>query len=302
MLDFRVNTFLCVCRTMNFTKAAAALHLTQPCVSQHIRCLEEYYGVKLFRYDNKTLRLTDAGRKVYNAILAFRHDEIHLKHAVQSAGRSVRRLRLGATLSVGEYFLPQRLACFLRHSAPVQVDFVVSDTQDLLARLDEGTIDMAMVEGFFSKESYDHILIKKEELLPVCGREYPIGKIRSLSDIFAHPLIVREIGSGTREVLERYLTENGYSIDRFPCVSTINSPAVILKFLEENLGISFLYRSVVTEGIQQGRLVTFAIPDYRVVHEFNCIWRKGSIFADSYRTLFKEIMAGGAVKPPDNAF
>ena len=62
MLDFRVDTFLTVCRTMNFTRAAEQLHITQPAVSQHIRALEEQYDTKLFRYQGKQLQLTESGR------------------------------------------------------------------------------------------------------------------------------------------------------------------------------------------------------------------------------------------------
>ena len=62
MLDFRVDTFLAVCRCMSFTRAAAALHITQPAVSQHIRALEAQYGVRFFSFEGKKLTLTDAGR------------------------------------------------------------------------------------------------------------------------------------------------------------------------------------------------------------------------------------------------
>lgn len=61
MLDFRIHTFLCVCRHMNYTRAAAELHITQPAVSQHIRYLEREYGTKLFSYKGKHLQLTQAG-------------------------------------------------------------------------------------------------------------------------------------------------------------------------------------------------------------------------------------------------
>ena len=65
MLDFRIKTFLCVCQTMNYTQAAKNLNITQPAVSQHIRYLEDYYQIKAFRYANKKLELTPAGRILY---------------------------------------------------------------------------------------------------------------------------------------------------------------------------------------------------------------------------------------------
>ena len=67
MLDFRMETFLAVCRYMNFTRAAEKLNITQPAVSQHIRFLEKHYNTKLFRYEGKKLELTEAGEILKNA-------------------------------------------------------------------------------------------------------------------------------------------------------------------------------------------------------------------------------------------
>lgn len=70
MLDFRIETFLCVCKYLNYTKAAEELNITQPGVSQHIKYLENFYGDKLFTYSNKILTLTEAGEKLKNAMLS----------------------------------------------------------------------------------------------------------------------------------------------------------------------------------------------------------------------------------------
>lgn len=79
MLDFRIDTFLAVCRSMNFTRAAEELHITQPAVSQHIRYLEKSYGVKLFDYQGKRLSLTTAGEALFSAAVTMKHDDLFLK-------------------------------------------------------------------------------------------------------------------------------------------------------------------------------------------------------------------------------
>lgn len=92
MLDFRIHTFLCVCRHMNYTRAAAELHITQPAVSQHIRYLEREYGAKLFSYKGKHLQLTQAGHILWNAATAISHDDTLLKehlHDLQQHNRSL---------------------------------------------------------------------------------------------------------------------------------------------------------------------------------------------------------------------
>ena len=96
MLDFRVDTFLAVCRCMSFTRAAAALHITQPAVSQHIRALEAQYGVRFFSFEGKKLTLTDAGRLFLRTATTMRHDAQHLRDALGSLSGGGRRLVFGA--------------------------------------------------------------------------------------------------------------------------------------------------------------------------------------------------------------
>ena len=79
MLDFRINTFLCVCQTMNYTKAAAQLNITQPAVSSHIHYLEDYYGTSLFLYRNKKLYLTRQGEILKERLQTMQNDEVQLK-------------------------------------------------------------------------------------------------------------------------------------------------------------------------------------------------------------------------------
>lgn len=292
MLDFRIKTFIAVCKYMNYTKASEKLNLTQPCVSQHIHYLEDYYGVKLFTYDNKRLQLTKAGKQIYNAMLSFHHDELRLKENAQLAEQAPKRLRFGATLSIGGYYLPQKLIHFLEGNPNLQIDLTVMDTKDLLARLNSGEIDFALVEGYFPKTEYEHMLIKREDLVAVRGANYPMKAIHTIEELFSYHLFVREQGSGTREVLARYLRENGYSLEHFTQVSTINDLHLIVQIVEHNLGISFLYRSVVQDEIEKGLLVPIEIPFYHVFHEFNFIWGKGSIFSASFRKLCHKLLDG----------
>lgn len=115
MLDFRVETFLTVCRTMNYTRAAEELNITQPAVSQHIAHLERDYGVPLFAYRNKKLQLTDAGALLRDALSTMAHDERLLRDRMRSSATGARvELSLGMTLTAGEYLVAAPLADYLR--------------------------------------------------------------------------------------------------------------------------------------------------------------------------------------------
>ena len=115
VLDFRIETFLCVCRHMNFTYAAEELHITQPAVSQHIRFLEDYYSAKLFERDGKKIKLTPSGEVLLNAMTVIRNDEAAIKENIISSAQSKKVLRLGVTLTIGEYVIAKPIAEYIKN-------------------------------------------------------------------------------------------------------------------------------------------------------------------------------------------
>ena len=108
MLDFRVETFLTAAETLNFTKTAALLNITQPAVSQHIRYLEKEYDAKLFSQEGKKLSLTPEGIKLKDALITMKLDENHLKNDIRNLSQA-RPLRFGATMTVGEFMMQRCL-------------------------------------------------------------------------------------------------------------------------------------------------------------------------------------------------
>lgn len=131
MLDFRMDTFLAVCRHMNYTKAARELNLTQPGVSQHIRWLEEQYGAKLFTYANKRLSLTPEGERLRNMALSMKHDTQSLQRSFREPGPLAQRLVMGVTPTVGMYLIPHPLARYHRAYPQAPISLRVSNTQSL---------------------------------------------------------------------------------------------------------------------------------------------------------------------------
>lgn len=290
MLDHRILTFLCVCRHLNYTKAAEELHLTQPAVSQHIRYLEQYYKVKLFRYHHKTLELTDQGRYLQELMETLRHDTKSIREEINLIQKR-KRLHLGATLSIGDYDLPDRLADFMRRRPEINWSVTVADTSALLAMLDAGTIDCALCEGYFNKSHYAHMPLKTESMCLFCAKDYRCAEITCLEDLFCHPLLIREKGSGTRETFERYLHESNYSLDNFPQLHEIASPHLIIKLLLAGRGISALYRVVGEKHLNSGELREIRFPGFQISHEFNAIWKRSSIFDEQYRRLIQDLSA-----------
>jgi len=275
---------------MNYTKAAEELHITQPCITQHIRFLEEYYNTKLFRYQNRTLRLTPAGKKLLSGMSSMKHDTDHLKASVASADSRTELYKMGATRTIGEYYLPKKLLKWLKERPDLSIELSISNTQKLLELLDNGDIDFALVEGYFEKNNYDFITAEIENFIPVCGINFPITALKDFSDILEFPLLLREKGSGTREILERFLALKGLAISSFSQVHTISSIPVIKQMLEQNLGISFLFETAVSEELQHMTLKKIDLPGFLLSHEFTFIWRKNSIFQDTYQSVCNSLL------------
>ena len=290
MLDFRIETFLCVCKYMSYTKAAKELKMTQPGVSQHIKYLENYYGDKLFYYKNRKLDLTQAGIDLKEAMISVKHDTIHLKEKIIDRSTKINSLKFGATLTIGEFLMPPKIADYIKKVPNTQMEFTIANTKELLTLLNDGVIDFAIVEGYFKKSEYEHITVSNEKYVLICGEDYPLKNIDNFSELFSHNLIVREDGSGTKEILERYLSDKGYSLSDFSGISTIGSIHLIKKLVENNCGITFMYEIAVKKELEEGKIRVINVPDFNVYHEFNFIWRKNSVFHDYYQSLCSDLV------------
>ena len=290
MLDFRIETFLCVCKYRSYTKAAIELKMTQPGVSQHIKYLENYYGDKLFCYSNRSLNLTKAGAELKEAMISVKHDNMHLKKKIMDRTTKLNSLKLGATLTIGEFIMPLKIADYIKKTPNAQIEFTIANTKELLTLLDDGVIDFAIVEGYFQKSEYEYITVSNEKYVLICAEDYPLKNISSFKDLFEHNLIVREDGSGTKEILERYLSDKGYSFSDFFSMSTIGSIQVIKKLVENKCGISFMYEIAVKKELKEGKIRTVNVPDFNMYHEFNFIWRKNSVFHEYYQSLYSSLI------------
>ena len=301
MLDFRVETFLTVCQTKNFTRAAQLLHITQPAVSQHIHALEEQYGTKLFRYEGKQLFLTPAGQLLQQTAATMRHDAQHLEQDIRQLS-SRREIHFGATLTVGEYIMPVPLERLLAREPDIQLRMTAANTADLLRLLDQGEIDFAIVEGFFSKQAYDSLTYRRERYLPVCAPGDPCPQpVRQLEDLLGERLLVREPGSGTRDVLEHILEEHNLTVGDFQRLTELGSLGAIKALACAGAGIAFLYYPVVRAELASGALREIPLPGGPITHDFTFLWRKGSVFAPYYREIFRQLQLDASPVLPENS-
>lgn len=297
MLDYRTHTFLTVCRQGSFTGAAHALHITQPAVSQHIRQLESHYGCTLFSKTGRGVEPTAAGILLYRALDAQENDEARLMmelDALKQDESSRAPLRFGCTRTVADYVAPALLAAHLSRHPDEHILMQTGNTADLIALIDAGTIDFALVEGSFDRTAFDSALFSHEPYIAVAStrtaealRAQHEGRPLRIEDLLPYRLILREQGSGTREILEKHLAARDLSTSDFSGTIELASIPTIKACVEADAGISFLYRAAVEEELEAGTLADVTPADFTTVHDFALIWQRGSRYAERYRALLR---------------
>lgn len=295
MLDFRMNTFLTVCRCMNFTRASEELHITQPAVSQHIRYLEQYYGQKLFCYKGKRLGLTDAGEMLRNASLTMLQDEKSLQSRMQKRTNMPEELQLGVTSALGDEWLTEALRQYLLKDIGTEKEkkqylkVVTADTEELFHRLEKEEIEFALTDGMFSTEEYEFCPYIDERMLAVCSPDYIFSeKPKKLESLLKERVFVREEKEGTRRALEESFRLANLEIEDFDKVVEIGSLHTMKELTKAGCGITFLYEAAVWKELNCGQLKEIKLKDFQVSRKFMFVWKKGNRAAGRYRELFAQ--------------
>lgn len=291
MLDFRMLTFLTVCRTLNYTRAAEELSITQPAVSQHIAYLERAYGAKLLEYRNRKLSLTEAGRALFQTACGMEHEERLVRERIAQLGTSRERFAIGVTLTAGEYILARPLVSWLKEHSEAEVRIVQGPTERLLELLRAGKLDFALIEGYFDKKDFDWRVLQSETLVGICAPTSAWARERGLryDDLLGTRIILREEASGTRAVLESALGQANLTVEDFAERAEVTSLNIIKEFVAADYGIAFLYEAAVRDEVESGILARMDLDEPPAAHDISFICLKGGIARDRMRALFEEI-------------
>lgn len=290
MLNFRIYTFLEVCKTMSFTKAAEQLHITQPAVSQHIRSLEEYYGNKLFRYEKRSLTLTAAGRLLMVRATAMKNDEQLLAEQMVALPQQHTPLYFGATMTIAGYTLAPQLAQFLKSHPDAEMRMILGNTQDLMSKLRTGEIHFALLEGFHDAELFDAIPYRTEPLVAICNPRHQFATPpHSIQDLLKEHILIHDPGSGAHEILKKNLDAHNIQLKDFARVTEIGSLHALVELVKTDIGIAFLYRVAAKQQLQSGELVQIPLRDCNFSHDFSFVWNRGSTYAPLYRQICSEL-------------
>lgn len=281
MLDYRIDTFLTLCESMNYRKTAEMLHISQPAVTQQIHYLENQYGQKLFAYENRRLVKTEAAAILEQYARAAKLQQQDLLEKLESS--PIHTLRIGATKTIGDYYLKEDIRRYLQ-SPDNALTLIVDNTEHLLRLLEENELDFSVVEGFFDKTRFDSILLRREPFVGICRKDHPFaGREVTMEELLQQTIIHREAGSGTRAILEQELRGYNESLQRFQrhiCISSFN---IILDLVKQGFGVSFVYNILADSD---PALAKFSIRGETVVREFNVVYLKYADMGEKIRLFF----------------
>lgn len=288
MLDSKVFTFLKVAEYKNYTKAALELNLTQPAVSQHIKKLEEYYKCTLIEIKGKSVSLTPQGEALYN----YANFQIANENQLINQLKKVKTpIKIGSTLSIADYYLPPYLSYYMSKSEEI-ISVTVKNTKAIIEMLLNNELYCAFIEGIFDKSIFNFYEFSNTRFLPVARKGHPLEKKEAnILDIHNYPLILREEGSGTREIYQNYLYQNNDSILSASKVYEISSFGVIKKVLSNSDAISFMYEEVAKQEVEKGELCFLDIKNFSIKRPLYFIYPENSLMKEKNEMFYKDIMS-----------
>jgi len=288
MDDHKLRVFCTVAETKSFSKASSIIHLTQPAVSLQVQALEEIYETKLFDRSNNTVTLTPAGRVLYK----YAKDILTLYANVSRdigglTGLVKGSLTVGASSTVANYVLPSVVADFRRTHPKTRINLLVGNSKKVVEMLNAGTIDVGLIEGEVSRQKIVTERFLEDELVLIMPPSHAWAGRQDIpvSDLAAEPFIIREDGSGTRQMIEKHLAKHGLTPQNMNISLILGSTEAIKGAVEQGMGISMLSQWAVKKEIETGTLAKGRFQDLKVSRHFSIVHGKSGFQSHMFDTF-----------------
>jgi DNA-binding transcriptional LysR family regulator len=276
--NFRLKVFRTVAEHRNFRKAAEHLYITQPAVTQHIRALEESFSVPLFDRTGKEITLTPAGVillrhvKQLDALIARAEEEMSAL-----VGEVRGELRIAASMTIAQFVLPHILGDFVRRHPSVHFAIESSKTEEVINLIVSQRAALGLIEGpAHSRDVTVEPWIEDELVLAIpASHEWDNTREIAMTDLREARLLVRERGSGTREIVEQSMAERGISMRDLKSIMEVDSTEGILASIEAGLGIGFVSRRALRRSLLLGTLKMAPIRGVHLKRQFSLVYSRG---------------------------
>lgn len=252
-----LKTFIAVVEHKNFTKAGEYLNLSQPSVSTHIKNLEHYYGVTLINRSikHKSIVITENGYKLYNRAKEILNllDTTYIE--VRNISDSIKGIiKIGASLTIGEYILPRFLTIFSKKYPDIEVDLLIENTTIIAENIKDLTLDIGFIEGISSYPNLNQEYLSEDKMvLAVPYNSYWTDNKFTFDLLQNQNWVAREEGSGTREYLNLFLNSNKIIPKN---LMVLGSNYAVKEAVRNGLGITIISNFVAAPAVENKELIT----------------------------------------------
>jgi len=287
MFDFRLQVFNTVAKRLNFTKAAAELFITQPAVTKHIQEIENHFKVKLFERNGTKIKLTPAGETLLHytdqLFAVYRNLEFELNTFTQ---QQTGQLKIGASTTVAQYVLPPVLAAFHKKFSNIKVTLTIDNTEQIERALQNKTIDLGIIEGQSKSNLFKYTEFLKDQLVLVASAAHPLAKKELIKpeELLKTPLLLREPGSGTLEVIAHALKPLGIKISQLQSEMQLGSTESMKLYVLHSNAMAFLSVHSILKELQNKECCIIDVKGLKIERHFYFIQQHGQ--AEALPDLF----------------
>jgi DNA-binding transcriptional LysR family regulator len=293
-MDLRqLEIFVKVAELKSFSKAAQALRLTQPTVSEHIRTLEQELGVRLLDRLGRGAEATRAGQLLLShatRMLQLQRETLQAMDSFQ--GRLAGDLHVAASTIPGEYVLPSLIGRFKEKFPDIVISLLIGDSRAVIDWVIDGRAEVAVVGAKLPHRGIEYRELMPDELVVVVPVAHPWhGKKEiGLADLRAEAMLLREQGSGTRAAFESALAQAGQDLSAFRIVGEMGSTQAIKQAVKAGVGVSVISRRAVDEECRSGLVWCLKIRDLKITRAFHIAThreRSRSPLAEAFRSFLE---------------
>ena len=277
-MDFRDSVFLAVAENLSFSKAAEELFISQPAVTNHIKELESRLNVSLFERKGNKIYLTKAGKLAYDHLKTIRQLYRELEFDLERLNNSFKgTLRIGSSSTISQYLIPKVIAAFYKRYPEIKLYLLNGNSFEMEQKLLENEVDIALVENDDSQKDIRYINFLDDEIIAVTGSNsvYSKRKVISETDFQQIPVVLREKGSGTLQVIHHSLLKHNISLDKLNVIIRLGSTEAIKNFLCDFDGIALVSEKSIEKELRLKELVKINIRNISMNRKFRIALRQG---------------------------
>lgn len=278
MFDYKLHVFFTVASRLSFSRAAEELHITQPAVTRHIKQMEQHFNQKLFERKGNSISLTKAGEVLFihtKEIMAL-HSELQFDmNALIDKTEGI--LKIAASTTIAQYVLPEVLAKFHKKYPKVKVELSSANTEGVERAITHDEAILGFIEGSSKNQEITYQPFLKDEIVLVVAQGHDLYNSGSLpiEDLPKYPLVLREVGSGTLEVIVDALAKRNIRLESLHIAMRLGSSESIKSYLGDQQSFAFLSINTVLKELKTGTLGIIDVDGLSLQRPFYYIKKQG---------------------------